>query len=524
MKLSKFLVASALFIGATTTDVYAQNIAPINLGDAQSFSVLASSTVTNTGNTKVSCNVGTSPGTSIVAFNYPTIQIDGEILLGSQQSATELAAKAQLSAHQLYTDLSNRTSPAAVDLTTRSFVNSTTLTPGIYTFSSSALLGHELILDDSSDPNAIFIFKTGSTLITQTYSNVKMKSGGRGRNVFWLIGSSATIETYANIVGTIIATASISIKTGASSTGKLFALGAAVTMDYNNVDLGNIDCSGTVAAVDTDGDGVPDKDDDYPNDPKKAYNNYSSTEAGSSVAFEDLWPYTGDYDLNDLIMSYKYNVITNAKNIVVKVIGNYTLNSAGGVQKDGFGVQFPIAASKVSNLQAPTGVSFEAGQSNAVLILFTDMHTQLSSWNTFAGQSAPVVNYLISYDVTDGPLLKDFGLSYNPFLFHSESGSRREVHLPGQKSTMLADQTIFGTGDDATPTSPTSGSSYLSKTGLPFAIELPTANFSYPLETIDITKAFMHFADWAKSGGTTFADWYNNTSASYRNPAMIWTK
>ena len=520
MKILRFIIITVLILAAITINATAQTTAPISFGDAQSFSVLAATTVTNTGNTKVSCNVGTYPGTSIVAFNYPTIQIDGETLMGSQQSATALAGSAQVSAHQLYTDLRNRTSPATVDLSTTSFVNSTTLQPGIYNFTSSALLGAELILDDTNDPNAVFIFKTVSTLITQTYSNVKMKSGGRGRNVFWLVGSSATIETYANFVGTIIAYTSISIKTGATNTGKLFALGAAVTMDYDKVDLGNIDCSGTVANLDTDGDGIADIDEDYPLDPKKAWNNWSCTNAGSTVAFEDLWPSKGDYDMNDIVMAYKYNVVTNAHNIVVQVNANYTLNAAGGSVQNGFGVQFPILRSQVSNL---VGSTLEAGQDKAVIILFTDVHTVMPIWNTMAGQSTPVVNYKVSFDVVDGPLLSSFGQSYNPFIFHSENGSRREVHLPGKMPTILADASVFGTQDDAT--SAITGKYYVTSNNLPFAIDLPTPTFSYPMEKMDITAAFTHFGNWATTGGISFGDWYNNTiDTGYRIGWMIWTR
>ena len=519
MKLLRFILVTIIFLGNITIIASAQTTAPISFGDAQSFSVLANTTVTNTGNTKVSCNVGTFPGTSIVAFDYPTIQIDGETILGSKQSATALAASAQTSAQQLFTYLWNTTSPAAVDLTTTSFVNSTTLQPGIYSFSSSALLGAELILDDSNDPNAVFIFKTVSTLITQTYSTVKMKSGGRGRNVFWLVGSSATIETYAHFVGNIIAHTSISIKTGAVNTGKLFALGAAVTMDFNNVDLGNIDCSGTIAAVDTDGDTVPDNDDDYPLDPTKAWNNYSSTVGGSTAAFEDLWPSTGDYDMNDVVMAYKYNVITNAQSIVVGVIGNFTLNAVGGSQNNGFGVEFPILSSQVTNLE---GTTLESGQDKATIILFQNMHNELSMWNTQAGQAVPVKNYTISFNVINGPTINDFGLSFNPFIFHTENGSRREVHLPGKKPTKLADVSVFGTLDDAT--SAATNTYYLTKKGLPYAIELPIDNFSYPMEGVDISKAYTHFGDWAIGSGITFTDWFNNLATGYRTPFMIWVK
>jgi uncharacterized repeat protein (TIGR01451 family) len=110
-----------------------------------------------------------------------------------------------------------------------------TLGPGVYCFGTSAQLTSILTLDDGGDPNALFIFQLGTTLTTASNSQVIMSSGGSGANVYWQIGTSATIGTGTSFRGNLLANTSITMTTGASTMGRLFAIGAAVTMDTNNV-------------------------------------------------------------------------------------------------------------------------------------------------------------------------------------------------------------------------------------------------------------------------------------------------
>ena len=260
--------------------------------------------------------------------------------------------------------------------------------------------------------------------------------------------------------------------------------------------------------------------DDFPQDATKAYNNNSSTGIGTTSAFEDLWPNKGDFDMNDLVILYKFNAITNAQNVVVKIVGNLTLKATGGSISNGFGVQFPLLPQSVSNLQ---GATLEAGQDKAVIILFKDDHKEMPYWNTEPGMlESPQVNYLVSFDVINGPKLIDFGTDYNPFIFNYLGQSRREIHQFGKPPTTLADPSVFGTGDDNTNIA--AGRYYVSKNGLPFVMALPVAGFNYPVEGVDITKAYLHFAEWAKSGGLLFPDWYYNLSSGYRNNAFIYVK
>jgi uncharacterized repeat protein (TIGR01451 family) len=204
-----------------------------SLGAAASFAVLAATTVTNTGLTVVSGNLGVSPGTAVTGFGPGVIQ-NGSIYSG----AGSLAGPAQASALTAYNDLVaqgclpvNNLSGKVLGVDT----GAVTLGPGVYCFDTSAQLTTILTLNDGGDPNALFIFKIGTTLTTASYAQVNMSSGGRGNNVYWQIGTSATLGTFTAFRGNIIAKTSITVTTSVSTVGRLIALEAAVTMDTNNV-------------------------------------------------------------------------------------------------------------------------------------------------------------------------------------------------------------------------------------------------------------------------------------------------
>ena len=204
-----------------------------SLAAAASFAVLAATTVTNTGLTVVTGNVGVSPGTAVTGFGPGVIQ-NGAIYSGSGS----LAGPAQASAATAYNDLVAQGCLPANNLSGKVLgvdAGAVTLGPGVYCFNTSAQLTTTLTLNDGGDPNALFIFQIGTTITTASNSQVLMSSGGRGANVYWQIGTSATIGTGTIFRGNIIASTSITMTTSASTTGRLFAIGAAVTMDTNNV-------------------------------------------------------------------------------------------------------------------------------------------------------------------------------------------------------------------------------------------------------------------------------------------------
>ncbi len=288
--------------------------------------------------------------------------------------------------------------------------------------------------------------------------------------------------------------------------------------------------------IDSDGDGVCDALDEYPNDATRAYNNqYPSINQFGTVAFEDNWPVQGDYDLNDLVVSYHYNLITNAKNQVVEIKGDFAPIASGAVYENAFGVQFPFANSVVSSvngqhltngLTKQNGNGTEAGQTNAVIIPFDGVKQMINnpSGNPFVNtdMSLPKVNgdtshvdiLLVTPQTTFDPATID------PFLISNKRRSY-EVHLAGFAPTNLADKGLFGAGDDASNV--TNGIYYVTKKNYPFAINF-AGTFNYPTERTPIYNTYLHFFDWTGSGGSLFADWYKNTGTGYQNTSNIYSK
>jgi uncharacterized repeat protein (TIGR01451 family) len=203
------------------------------LGGAQSFAVLAATTVTNTGLTVVNGNLGVSPGTAVTGFG-PGVILNGAIYSG----AGSLAGPAQASALTAYQDLVAQQCLPANNLTGKVLgvdAGAVTLGPGVYCFDADAVLATTLTLNDGGNPGALFIFKIGTTLTTGSSSQVVMSGGGRGANVYWALGTSATLGTDTAFRGNVIANTSITMTTRVSTTGRVIALNGAVTMDTNNV-------------------------------------------------------------------------------------------------------------------------------------------------------------------------------------------------------------------------------------------------------------------------------------------------
>ena len=203
-------------------------VAQVPLGTAQNFGVLGGSAVTNTGPTVVSGSVGVSPGSSVTGFP------PGVVVGGTIHSANATAAQAQ-------TDLTAAYNTALATPCTTNLVadlGGMTLTPGVYCFSSSAGLTGTLTLDLQGNPNAVFLFKIGSTLTTASGSSVVLiNSDGTTcpPNVNWQVGSSATLGTGSSFIGNILALTSITLTTGTSMNGRALARNGAVTLDSNTI-------------------------------------------------------------------------------------------------------------------------------------------------------------------------------------------------------------------------------------------------------------------------------------------------
>ena len=196
----------------------------VGLGTAGSFAVLGGSTVTNTGPTVINGDLGVSPGTAITGFPPGTVK-------GTVHAADAVAAQAQSDVTTAYNDAAGRT-PAVV---VPGDLGGLLLTPGVYKQSSSLLLTGVATLDAQGDPSAVFIFQVGSTLTTASNSRVLLTGGAQSCNVFWQIGSSATIGTGTSFSGNILALQSITVTTGATLQGRALARNGAVTLDTNTI-------------------------------------------------------------------------------------------------------------------------------------------------------------------------------------------------------------------------------------------------------------------------------------------------
>lgn len=194
----------------------------VSLGSASSFTVLGSTTVTNTGNSLITGDLGLYPGTSITGF-------PPGIVSGSIHNSDASAELAQTDALQAFNDLGLMT--PTNNLTGQDLAR--TLTSGVYHFDSDAGLSESgtLFLDG---PGA-FVFLVESTLTTGSASNISLTNGANAADVFFRVGSSATLGTSSEFVGTIIANTSVTATTGAVIEGRLIALNGAVTLDSNNV-------------------------------------------------------------------------------------------------------------------------------------------------------------------------------------------------------------------------------------------------------------------------------------------------
>ncbi|NQV28475.1 MAG: DUF3494 domain-containing protein, partial [Rhodopirellula sp.] len=202
----------------------------VALGTAESFAVLGGSTVTNTGTSVIDGNLGVRPGSAVTGFPPGIVTAPGTIHI-----ADAVALQAQSDVTIAYNDLAGRASN--FDLTGQD-LGGLTLVPGVYTFSSSAQLTGTLILDAQGDPDAEFIFQIGSAITTASNSSVELINNADGCNVYWQVGSSATLGTNTAFTGNILALTSITLVTNATILGgRALAQNGAVTLDSNQVSI-----------------------------------------------------------------------------------------------------------------------------------------------------------------------------------------------------------------------------------------------------------------------------------------------
>ena len=373
--------------------------------------------------------------------------------------------------------------------------------------------------------------------------NLKIFAIQNGTNTETQLGSTFTYANSAPVNTTIPVTLTGVYKiqwrwegSGGNSRGQLDNIGIPGT----NISDPSANCSPMIAPppADSDSDGVPDANDEYPNDPYRAYNNYYPASDTGSLAFEDNWPSYGDYDLNDLVIGYQFKVVSNAQHNVVEIYNTLILRANGAAMSNGFGYQLPGV--NPASIRSVTGVGDQTGFSiaangtetgnpvKATIIVFDKSHRYMPEWNTPKHSSpVPYRRFHISIQLMNNGVPGPGGavdlntldiVSWNPFIV--VNGNRgREVHLPNYLPTDLADPALFGTANDNTQ--PGIGKYYKSPRNLPWALDV-YGKFDYPAENMDISSTYLHFGEWVESNGAVYLDWWSNTTTGYRNTQKIY--
>jgi hypothetical protein len=224
MNLRAFTVAAAFACAVLLCTASRADAQSYLGGNLRPFAILGSTTVTCTGASVVTGDVGVSPGAAVVGFPVPCTDI------GTIHAANATAAAAQSDLTTAFGTLGAQS--CGLDLSGTD-LGGLTLTPGIYCFSSSAFLTGTLTLNGQGNPSSVWVFQTGSTLVTA--GNVAFINSGNPCGVQWRVGSSATIGAGSQFAGNILAQTSITLVSGANLIGRALARTGAVTLDNNQV-------------------------------------------------------------------------------------------------------------------------------------------------------------------------------------------------------------------------------------------------------------------------------------------------
>jgi len=255
-----------------------------------------------------------------------------------------------------------------------------------------------------------------------------------------------------------------------------------------------------------------------------------------TLAYEDLWPGKGDYDFNDLVLDYQFEIISNESNMIESVKGTFVIKAFGASFENGFGFQLSsvidpadltVTGYELSeNIITLEANGVEAGQTKPTIIVYDNAFAQMPHPGIGIGvNTEPSAPYVTPVTLTINIVFKpntysfnDLDISnFNPFLIINKNRTM-EVHLPNYPPTALADMSVFGTFEDNSV--PSTGRYYVTDTNLPWAINI-YEKFDYPIEKQEILWAHLKFAEWAMSGGVQFPDWYKNLTG-YRNASLIY--
>ena len=280
---------------------------------------------------------------------------------------------------------------------------------------------------------------------------------------------------------------------------------------------------------DSDGDGVLDSNDDYPNDSERAFDVfYPSEEGQGTLAYEDNWPVEGDYDLNDLVVKYRYMETRNSLGRIKALNVVYTLTARGASRANGFALALNNIQSNTSyeaqlsiNNATATVLLSEEDSSHLNFVLASNTETLMPTpagcnfYNTDSDcPLAPEVKVEFNLTFTDAKTRTQMGNApYNPYIYATFDRGR-EVHLPNHKPSSRADSARFGSGDDDSNLFDFS-KTYETNANLPWALNMPYS-WLHPTSGDNIVDVYGNYRNWAESGGLISTDWYTNNYNSNR--------
>ena len=474
-------------------------VLPIDLGSIANFTLYsASGAVSSVGISDVTGDIGTNLG-AISGFGTPSS------LNGSIQNANSITSQAALDLNDIVAQITNTVTTNAAHAPA---FGAETLTPGVYAIAGASSIGGTLTLDAQGDTSAQFIFKIGGAFTTGAGATVVLINGASSENVFWLATGAVAMAASTTISGNIIANpGAVSMGDSGELNGRMLSTTGAVSL---------LNCKSFIP--------LP---------------SFSGT-----LAYEDLWPGKGDFDFNDMVVDYEFNIVKNNQEVVQNITATFVLQAFGASLHNGFGFTLPTVNPgdivSVSGYDVANNSTFsiannglENGQSKATIIVFDDTYRIMPTTTGGTGANTDLAygynepaTVVVNIVFADNAITYDelnIG-SFNPFIIvgttvNGAPGSRgKEIHLPNYEPSDLFDTSYFGQSND--DSSPAEGRYFISANNLPSAINI-AEKFDWVTESQDVTKAYNTFADWAQSSGSNYPDWYKD-AIGYRNISLIY--
>jgi LruC domain-containing protein len=563
-------------------------VAQIDLGSIEDFAIYSiSGAVSNVGVSDVTGDVGTNLG-AISGFGSPSI-FDGTI-----EITNSITSQAALDLNNLIIQLNNS---VTTNSTHAPAFGSETLTPGVYSITGASSILGNLTLDAQGDTEAQFIFKIGGAFTTGASATMILINGASVNNIFWIATGAVTMAASTTVSGSFIANpGAASMGTGSELNGRLLSASGAISLLNNvvyipqsNIEISSIcinpDAIFTITNI---GDhmttplvytlfksgvqvisepyqlnlnqsinvtSVGTIDDDLKLVVETSYQgnleeiiqgcaDNPTEQYSGTVAFEDIWPGTGDFDLNDMVIGYDFNIVKNNQEVVQSMTATFTIKAYGASFHNGFGFTLPsvtpsdvisVSGNNIINNSVFSTASngLESGQSKATVIVFDDAYrimptvTSGTGANTQLehGYTEPISVVVEIVFANDAITFSELNIgAFNPFLIvqttvNGAPGSRgKEVHLPNYEPSDLFDTSYFGQSNDYS--SAAEGRYFVTNNNLPSAIDI-AGEFDWAIEYQSILGAYNMFQDWAQSGGTIYQDWYLDTP-NYRNNSLIY--